>query len=237
MSDQVFWFATRSAGIMCWMAAAASMVVGLLITTRALGRRPSVPWLTDLHRYLAAMAMVFLGLHLVTLWLDPFVGFGLADLVIPFSAEVPSLTGWGLAVGVVAAWIMVAVQVSSLVKSHLPPDVWHTIHLGSYGSMVAGAVHAVETGSDTDNRLLISVAASMVSATVLLTAIRVSRQLTERKRRYDDDIDHEPAVDGELTFDQELALEPEAEPWEAGVGYTGYDTSYGYQDPSDRFYR
>ncbi|MEL6981273.1 MAG: hypothetical protein AAFO29_02495, partial [Actinomycetota bacterium] len=83
MSDQIFWFLSRSSGLMSWLAAAGSMLVGTMIPSRLLGRRPTIPWLTDLHRMLAAMASIFLLIHMGTLWFDHFVAFRFDDLLIP----------------------------------------------------------------------------------------------------------------------------------------------------------
>ncbi len=186
MSDQFFWFATRSAGIMAWFAATFSIVVGLLIPTRALGRKPTIPWLVDLHRYLGGMSVVFLIIHLVTLWADEFVNFGPADLLIPWVAEVPGLSRWSLAIGVIAGWLLVAIEASSLIKDRIAPRTWHTIHLTSFAVMVAGAVHGLEAGSDTDNVLLVALAASVAMAVAILTAMRVYFVITDRQRYADE---------------------------------------------------
>lgn len=185
MSDQVFWYLTRSAALLCWLAAAASMTIGLLMSTRTLGRRPTIPWLLDVHRFLSAMSVVFLGLHLASLWADTFVELTVVDLLVPGQARIAGLSSTSLAIGVVAAWLLVGVELSSLVKKWISPRTWHTIHLTSYGSLAAGAVHGIQVGSDTTNRLLIAVAASMWTLIALLTAIRFSAYLTDRKLRYD----------------------------------------------------
>lgn len=192
MSDQFFWFATRAAGIICWFAAAGSVTVGLLIPTRLLGRRPTIPWLLDLHRYLGAMSVVFLVIHLVTLWFDEFVQFGLADLVVPFVAEVPGLTRWSLALGVFAGWLLLAIEASSLIKDRLPHRAWHTIHLTSFGVLVAGAVHGLTAGSDTDNVLLVATTVSVTMALLILGAVRATGVLGDRKRRYDEEFEALP---------------------------------------------
>ncbi|MEM9130737.1 MAG: ferric reductase-like transmembrane domain-containing protein [Actinomycetota bacterium] len=200
MSDQFFWFATRAAGIICWFAAAGSVTVGLLIPTRLLGRKPTVPWLLDLHRYLGAMSVVFLVIHLVTLWFDEFVQFGLADLLVPFAAEVPGLSSWSLATGVFAAWLLLAVEASSLIKKHIPRRAWHTIHLTSFGVLVSGAIHGLTAGSDTDNVLLVAVTVSVTAALLILGAVRATGVLGDRKRRYDEEyeamtVEERPAED------------------------------------------
>lgn len=221
MSDQVFWFATRSAGILTWFAASASLLVGLTMSTRALGRRPTIPWLLDLHRFFGAMAMLFLGVHLVTLWADSFVTLGPVDLLVPGVATIPGLTRFSLFLGVTAGWLMAIVQGSSLIKDHLPPRHWHTIHLTSFGVVISGGVHAVQAGSDTDNRFLIAAAASIGAAMAILTVIRTLSVLFERKRRYDETTDH-------VGWDDELDAEP----------YDGpdYEPDDDYEDePDDDF--
>lgn len=189
MSDQIFWFATRSAGIVCWFAAAVSIMVGLLIPTRVLGRRPTVPWLTDLHRFFGAMSVLFLVVHMGTLWADEFIDFGFAELLLPYVATVPGLSRWSLALGVVAAWFLFAIEGTSLIKDWMSPRAWHTVHLTSFGVLISGALHAVSVGSDTDNRYLVAATTSVTMAILILGAMRAFRSLSERKRRYDQERD------------------------------------------------
>ena len=207
MSDQFFWFATRAAGIMTWFSATLSLGVGLLMSSRALGRRPTIPWLLDVHRFTAAMSVVFLFLHLLTLWADSFVDLTLADFVIPGRAEVPGLTRLSMAWGVIAAWILVVVQGSSLLKNYLPPDWWHTIHLTSFGVVIAGLAHAMQAGSDVDNRLVVALSASLLTAIVLLLSTRILRVLLDRKYQFDrangEGSDAEVGVDEPIGVDRQ----------------------------------
>jgi hypothetical protein len=185
VSDQFFWFATRGAGIMAWFSALVSVLVGLMLSSLVLGRRPTIPWLTDLHRYLGAMSVVFLAIHMGTLWADSFVTFSWAELLIPGKAEVPGYTRTSFALGVISAWILVVVELSSLIKQWLPARVWHTVHLTSFGVVVMGAVHGIEAGSDSGNRILVASATSVLTAIALVSLIRLSRHLSERKHRYE----------------------------------------------------
>lgn len=172
---------------MAWFASCTSVVVGLMMSSRIMGRRPTLPWLTDLHRYFGAMAMVFLGLHMGTLWADSFVSFSWPELLIPGRAEVPGLARMSIALGVIAGWLLAIVELSSLIKKQLPAQLWHTIHLTSFGVVVAGSVHAIEVGSDTGSVFLIAPAASVLTAVVLVSLIRASRYLSDRKYRFDAD--------------------------------------------------
>jgi hypothetical protein len=193
VSDQFFWFATRGAGLMAWFASSTSVLVGLSMSSRLLGRRPTLPWLTDLHRYFGAMAMVFLGIHMGTLWADSFVSFSWPELLIPGRAEVPGLTRMSIAWGVISAWLLAIVELSSLIKKHLPTRLWHTVHLTSFGVVVMGSVHAIEVGSDSTNRVLIAPAASILTSVVLVALVRLSRYLSDRKYRFEADVTPAPA--------------------------------------------
>lgn len=175
MSDQFFWYVTRAAALITWLSASLSMLVGLATSSRLLGRRPTIPWLVDLHRMLAAMSVVFLAIHMGSLWLDTFVKFGPAELLIPWVATVPGLTDTSLALGVISAWMLIAVQASSLIRDRMPKNVWHTIHLLSFGSLIIGTIHALQTGSDIDNPLVVGVGVSLLTAIVLSSAVRLVR--------------------------------------------------------------
>ena len=80
MSDQVWWYATRAAGLMTWSTACASVIVGLLLSTRIVKNRTG-PWLLDLHRFLGGISVIFLIGHMVTLYFDSYVDFGARELL------------------------------------------------------------------------------------------------------------------------------------------------------------
>ena len=76
MSDQILWFASRGSGIVSLVLSSAVVCLGLLTVVR--WQRPGWPrFLTvELHRNLALLSIVFLGVHIVTAILDPYVSLG-----------------------------------------------------------------------------------------------------------------------------------------------------------------
>ena len=55
--------------------------------------------------------------------------FGLADITVPYaSAWKPG----AVALGVLAAWSLIAVQITSLARRRLSRRVWRTVHMSSY---------------------------------------------------------------------------------------------------------
>lgn len=176
---QFWWFLARASGLTAWALALASVLLGLALATRALGARPRAPWLLDLHRFVGAASVAFVGVHLAALVADHYVTFSWADLFLPFASE------WkpgAVALGVVAWWILVAVEVSSLLLRRLPKRVWRSIHLGSYGVAVLSTAHAFTAGTDADNRLLLAATIGVAAATAFFLAYRRLAPARSRSR-------------------------------------------------------
>jgi len=148
VSNEMWWYIARSSGFIAWFAALASLLCGLALSTRALGRKPRGPWLLDLHRCLGGLSVAFVGLHLAALLADDFVQFSITDLLVPFAT---SYRTTAVAWGVLAFWLLLAVEVSSLVMHRLPRRVWYGIHLSSYLIALSATVHALYAGTDTSN--------------------------------------------------------------------------------------
>lgn len=171
MTDQIWWFATRGAGLMTWAVAAGSVVFGLLMSSKIMGKRPGFPWLLDIHRFFSTLTAVFLALHLVTLWADSFVEFGLRELFLPHTS--PWRRG-AVTWGVLSMYLLIAVELSSLVRDRIPSRAWHGIHLLSYVSVVFGSIHAWQAGSDVRNPLVLSFALATLALIVGLTVFRIA---------------------------------------------------------------
>lgn len=148
VNNEVWWYVARSSGFVAWVAALGSVLVGLALSTRALGRRPRGPWLLDLHRYLGGLTIAFVALHLLALTADDFVHFGVADLLVPFASGYRTTA---VAWGVLALWLLIAIEASSLMMNRLPRAVWYDVHLTSYVVAVAATLHGLYAGTDSSN--------------------------------------------------------------------------------------
>jgi len=166
--SQTWWYLSRASGIVAWALLTLAMVWGLLLSTRMFDRRPSPKGLVDLHRFLGGIAVVFVGLHVGAIVADSYVHFGTADVLVPFA------TGWhplAVAWGVVAMWILVAVEVTSLAMRHIPRRVWHAVHLSSYALFVSATVHAFAAGPDTRGQLFQLVSVAAIAILAFLTVV------------------------------------------------------------------
>jgi predicted ferric reductase len=138
----------RASGIVAWALLSASILWGLALSTRVLGKRPRPNWLLDLHRFLGGLSMTFVVVHLLGLALDGYVHFGPAQLFVPFAASWrPGAVAWGI----VALYLLVAIEVTSLLMRHLPRRLWRGVHLTSFVLFVVVTVHGFTSGTDMRN--------------------------------------------------------------------------------------
>lgn len=170
MNEQVWWYLSRSSGIVAMALLVASVVWGVLLATRALKPHDRPAWLLDLHRWLGGMALVMTGLHMLGLVLDGWVSFGFAELFVPGASPYRPLA---VALGVVSMYVMVAVQASAYMRRRLPARVWRGIHVSSYGVIWTATIHAGMAGSDTVNRAYRVLALLLTMIAVAATVIRV----------------------------------------------------------------
>src|SRR5439155_733185 len=65
VSSHLIWYTARASGIVAWALLSASVLWGLALSTRALGKRPRPNWILDLHRFVGGAAVAFGGSALV----------------------------------------------------------------------------------------------------------------------------------------------------------------------------
>jgi DMSO/TMAO reductase YedYZ heme-binding membrane subunit len=148
MNAHFWWYVARGAGVSSWFFGATAVLTGLLMSSKAdVRRRPN--WQLDLHRYQGALALALLGLHVVALIADRYSHFTMLSVLVPFVGD------WkaeGVAWGVVAMYLLLAVEVTSLLRRRISASVWRTVHLSSLVSYVLSTVHFVRVGSDVKTR-------------------------------------------------------------------------------------
>ncbi len=171
MSNTMWWYVMRSAGLTSWFFLTLTLMWGTIASGRLLPNARARRWVVDLHPFLGAVGLGALALHIVAAVFDTTVGLTWMDTVVPFTA---SWHPWGIAAGVVALWMLVVVQVTSMLRRQLGKAAWHRIHLVSYAMAWITGLHAVLNGSDLGNRY---VALSAVSLMVTATGLAIWRLL------------------------------------------------------------
>ena len=166
----LWWYVVRASGIIAWVMLAAAVVWGVLFATRILGSKVRPAWTLDLHRWLGGLSVTFTAVHLAGLMLDDYVEFGAREILVPMASEWrPTAVAWGI----VAAYVLIAVQATSLAMKRLPRRLWKWVHLTSFGLFFVASIHAGLTGTDVGNRLYLVTAMLVVMSVVFASAYRV----------------------------------------------------------------
>jgi hypothetical protein len=166
MNDTVLWYTTRGAGVVTLLMLTAVTGLGVMTSLRAApGAWPRF-MVGAFHRNLALIAVTFLGIHIVTAVVDPFTNLGWTAAVIPFSSWYRTL--W-LGLGAIAAELLLALVLSSLLRRLLGFGAWRAIHWLAYLSWPVALVHGLGTGTDSGSAWLRVIDAACVA--VVLTAV------------------------------------------------------------------
>ena len=172
MSGTLPWYVARASGLVAWSLLAASVIWGLLMTSHAIRRLARTSWLLDLHRWLGGLALVFTGVHVVAILSDTYVHFGLASVLVPLAAHWhPVMVAYGIA----SLYLLVAIEVTSLLRRRINRRLWRAVHFLSFPLFVASTVHGLTAGTDSRAPMLVITAVLAGVAVAGLAVIRVAR--------------------------------------------------------------
>jgi len=180
MSSTSLWYATRASGIMALILLTLTMVLGLTTTTRARARNWPGFAQQEMHRRISMIAVVFLGIHVLTSVLDTFVNISWAAVVIPFTS---SYGRFWVGVGALSLDLMIAVFVTSLLRARMRPGTWRAVHWLAYLSWPVALAHTFGMGTDAHEPWVIALGVACVASVAVALAWRLqvsSRQASER---------------------------------------------------------
>jgi methionine sulfoxide reductase heme-binding subunit len=171
-----WWYLSRGAGIASWLCGAISVAIGLSLVSKAtLTPRPS--WQLAVHRHLALLTLTSLAIHIAAIVLDGYTAFGLADILVPFHSSWKSAA---VATGVISMWILLTVQITSLLKRRIPNRIWQLVHRTSILAYLMATAHFLQAGSDHRNPFAFT---AIVAATLVNLVLLVFRILAESRPR------------------------------------------------------
>ncbi len=169
MNDTLLWYTTRGAGAVVLLLFSATVVLGLLTSSRFATRGWPRFATAALHRDISLLALIFLALHIVTAVVDPFTHLGLVAATVPFGSYYR--TFW-LGLGTVAFELMVAIVATSLLRQRIGVRVWRAVHWLAYLSWPIAVLHGIGTGTDASTPWMIGVVAVSVGAVLAALAWR-----------------------------------------------------------------
>jgi DMSO/TMAO reductase YedYZ heme-binding membrane subunit len=135
-----------------------------------LGHKVRPPWLLAVHRFLGGASVAFVAMHIVGVVADSYVHFGWADVLVPMASHWrPGAVAWGI----VALYLLVAVEGTSLAMKRLPKRLWRGVHLTSFVLYAMTDVHAVLAGHDARHMLYRAIGLTAIPIVTLLVLMRL----------------------------------------------------------------
>lgn len=142
------WWLIRATGLTAWILLTLVVFWGLLLRTRLLGSIALPPSLLNMHRWLGALSISMLAIHMGLLLIDPAVTFTLGEILIPFTAPWNSVA---VGLGGVALYMMLPVTVIGRIRSKLGSHgaaLFKRSHLLAYWAWPVATAHYVLAGTD-----------------------------------------------------------------------------------------
>ena len=169
-SSPIDWYAIRASGVLAYLLLTAVVVFGVGLAGRVrLERWPRFS-VEELHRFLGLVTGVFVGIHVLTTAIDSFIGFSLADLVVPFAGTYRPL--W-MGLGIVATELLLALAISNRLRGRLGHRVWRSLHYLNFVVWIAATLHGIGTGTDSTAPWMLALYAIGVAAVSAASAARV----------------------------------------------------------------
>ena len=145
-------------------------VVGLTLSSRRrLERWPRFA-LEEVHRFGGILVGTFIVIHVVTIAIDSYLRFSLSAVVVPF---VSSYRPVWVALGIVAAELLLALAVTNRLRDRMPYARWRAFHYANFAVWTAATVHGLASGTDRSSIWLLAITAVSAATVVTLTAQRV----------------------------------------------------------------
>ena len=144
-SSPVDWYAARAAGVVAYVLLTSVVLIGIAMAGKVRMRRWPRFAIEDVHRFGGLLIGTFVGLHVLTVAIDSFTRFSIAQLLVPFAASYRPL--W-TALGIVAAELLVALAVANRYRSRLPHRFWRRAHYLNFAVWGLATLHTVGAGTD-----------------------------------------------------------------------------------------
>jgi sulfoxide reductase heme-binding subunit YedZ len=176
LTVNTLWYVGRGSGLVDLVLLTVVLVLGIANRSgRPVAGLPRFA-VAVVHRNTSLLAVAFLVLHVVTLWLDPFAQLHVYDLVVPFAAAYRPL--W-MGLGTVALDLMVALVATSLLRHRMSLGSWRLIHWTAYAAWPFAVAHTLGSGTDTRSAWLLATTILCLVAVGGAVAWRFSPRFTE----------------------------------------------------------
>ena len=145
--QSITWDIARAGGFTAYILLTLAVIVGLALSTQI--QSPSRwPRLvnSELHNFLTLLSTIFLVVHILATWVDPFTRFSWNEILIPLTSHYRP--EW-MAFGIVALYLGIAIGISTWLRPLIGYKLWRKLHILTLVVFALATIHGIGTGSDT----------------------------------------------------------------------------------------
>jgi predicted ferric reductase len=144
---KAFWYLSRSSAFVAYGLLWASMMLGLLMTSKLAPLWPGGPTTYELHQHTGLLGLGFALFHGLILLGDHYIGFSVVQVLLPFTTASYRPVWVGL--GQLGFYLAALVGLSVYVRPQIGKKFWRGIHFLSFLAFALAFVHSLGSGTDT----------------------------------------------------------------------------------------
>lgn len=172
------WYANRGTGVVLLAMLTLSTAMGVMSTARAGSSRWPRFATQALHRNVALLTATLLTVHITAAVVDSYVDIRWYEAFLPRPGAYKPFWLW---LGTLGCDLIIAIVVTSLLRHRLTHRVWRGIHLMAYACWVAGLLHGIGIGTDSNTSWGMGVTVASVGVVAAVGVIRLATLSHERR--------------------------------------------------------
>jgi len=141
------WYIARASGIISYLLLFLLMMTGIGLTTGYIYSifGPIIAW--RIHRTISISLVAFILIHILTLLFDEFIGFSVADILIPFYSDYSPIY---LSLGIIGFYLFTIITLTSIFLIVKKYKFWRFLHYLTFPTFIMLFIHGVFIGTDTN---------------------------------------------------------------------------------------
>jgi len=144
-SQQLWWYVTRSAGIIAYLLLWLSTVWGLAVPSKIIAPLLDGGYTFDFHQFISLLSIAFALLHILVLTLDRYLPYSTLQILVPFLSPYRPL--W-VGIGVISFYTIALVTITFYLRKQIGMSAFRAIHVLSLLGYLGVTLHGLYAGTD-----------------------------------------------------------------------------------------
>ena len=144
-STQLWWYVTRSAGVIAYLLLWFSTAWGLAIPTKFFSRMLSQEFAFDFHEFISLLTIGFVLLHVSVLMVDRYLPYTLWQILVPLLSTYRPI--W-VGLGIISFYLILLVTITFYLRNRIGMKSFRAIHWLSFAAYLGVTFHALYAGTD-----------------------------------------------------------------------------------------